>query len=103
MTGCWAVVSRLRVVAFGDPSTTRPPQAALPAPDPRPTSYTWQTARGKGRAVAWGRVLAIHDTTPKATEFLHRWCGVWGQREEARLGRGGCGANKAFQSEAKQL
>ena len=112
VTGCWAVVSGLRVVAFGEPSAARPPQAALPGPDTRPTSHTWQVARGKARGVGWERVLAIHDTTPKATRFLSRWCGTSGadggrererEPERERLGPGGCGASEAFKAEAREI
>ena len=70
--------------------------------------------RGKARGVGWERVLAIHDTTPKATRFLSRWCGTSGadggrerererEPERERLGPGGCGASEAFKAEAREI
>ena len=98
-------------MAFGEPGATRPPQAALPAPDAKPMSYTWQVARGKLRGVGWDRALAIHDTTPTSTRFLSRWCGPFGEREVARLGKsasgplgpGECGISAPFKEAAREV
>ena len=54
ITGCWPLVSNFPRFAFG-----------------KGASYTWQLIRGKVSVVRWGGLLAIHDTSPNATRFLH--------------------------------